>query len=376
MKVVIAIDSFKGSMSSVEAGEASRKGILRAINADVIVKPLADGGEGTTEALIEGLGGRFIEVAVVGPMGDKVIATYGILQDGVTAVMEMASASGITLVKKEMLNPWSATTFGVGQMIADAMKKGCKNFIIGIGGSATTDGGTGMLMALGYEFLDCDGRAISYGIKELDRIAYINAERRLAGIEHCNFQIACDVKNPLCGGNGAVYVYGKQKGVREQDMPALDEKMKHFARITSEFVGRDYSCVDGAGAAGGLGFAFLSYLPNVQLKPGIEVVINAIGLEGELRDADIVVTGEGRLDTQTVMGKAPAGVAELAKKYGCKVIAFAGSVTEDAIVCNEKGIDAFFPIVRGATTLEEAMEKENAKRNMELAVEQVFRVIK
>lgn len=374
MKAVIAIDSLKGSLTSMEAGNAAKEGVLRAVpDAEVVVKPLADGGEGTTEALIAGLGGSFIKTKVTGPLGQVVMATYGILEDN-TAVMEMAEAAGITLVKREELNPQKATTYGVGQMIADAVKRGCRNFLIGIGGSATTDGGVGMLQALGCEFLDCERKEIGYGIESLDKIVTIRTEHLLPELSDCRFQIACDVKNPLYGKNGAVYVFGSQKGVKENDKVLLDKKMQHFAKKTGEFLGRDLSQADGAGAAGGLGFAFLSYLPNVELRSGIDLILHAINLETHIKEADVVVTGEGKLDFQTAMGKVPVGVAHLAKKYGKKVIAFAGSVTEDAGKCNEEGIDAFFPIVRGVTTLDEAMNKENAKRNMRLSVEQVFRI--
>lgn len=375
MKVVVAIDSFKGSISSMEAGYAAKEGILRACEADIVVKPLADGGEGTTEALIEGLGGSFVSVDVIGPLGRITTARYGIMKDGVTAVMEMAEASGITLVDHGELNPWKATTFGVGQMIADAIKRGCRNFIIGIGGSATTDGGVGMLQALGYEFLNQEGEAVSFGIGNLNTIAKINTGKRLPELDECHFQIACDVRNPLCGENGAVYIFGSQKGVREEEKEILDKKMKHYADMTNRLINKDNSQAEGAGAAGGLGFAFLSYFQNVELKPGIDIVLNAIGLEQEVADSDVVITGEGRLDGQTAMGKVPVGVAHLAKKYGNKVIAFAGGVTEDAVKCNSEGIDAFFPIVRGVITLEKAMDKETAKRNMSLAVEQVFRLL-
>ncbi len=376
MKVVIAIDSFKGSMSSMEAGNAAKEGIERACPADIVVKPLADGGEGTTEALVEGLGGEFVSIEVTGPLGAKTSARYGILGDKRTAVLEMAEASGIILVKREKLDPSRATTYGVGEMILDAVGRGCREFIIGIGGSATSEGGTGMLQALGYEFSDEDGNPIRPGIRDLDRIASITAKNVPEELKTCHFNIACDVKNPLCGENGAVYVFGPQKGVREEEKPDFDKKMKHFADKTQEFTGRDYRTAEGAGAAGGLGFAFLSYLPNVELKSGIDIVLDAIRLEQEVKDADIVITGEGRLDYQTAMGKVPVGVARLAKKYGAKVLAFAGGVTKDAGECNAAGIDAFFPIVRGVTTLDEAMVLENAKENMVLSVEQVFRALR
>ena len=375
MKVVVAMDSFKGSMSSMEAGLAAKAGIEKACQAEVVVKPLADGGEGTTEALIDGLGGRYVSVEVTGPIGEPVMARYGILPDGVTAVMEMAEAAGIVLLKEKGLAPWDATTYGVGEMILDAIERGCREFMIGIGGSATNDGGVGMLQALGYRFLDKDGQTIEHGIRGLDKIERIDAEHVSPRLKECSFHIACDVKNPLCGENGAVYVYGPQKGVREEEKACLDAKMQHYADKTAAFVGKDTCSCEGAGAAGGLGFAFLSYMDQVELKSGIDIVLEAVSLEQELSDCDIVITGEGRLDGQTAMGKAPVGVAALAKQHGAMVLAFAGSVTNDATECNNKGIDAFFPIVRGVTSLDQAMDRDTAKKNMALAVEQVFRLL-
>ena len=374
MKVIIAIDSFKGSMSSMEAGNAAKDGILNVCEADVIVKPLADGGEGTTQALVEGLGGSFEEILVTGPMGKKILAQYGILEDGKTAVMEMAEAAGIMLVE-ENLDPWKASTVGVGEMILDAVKKGCREFIIGIGGSATTEGGIGMLQALGYEYFDEKNELLEPEFESLGKIVRISGEKVLPELEKCHFQIACDVANPLCGENGAVYVFGPQKGVRKEEREFMDRQMQHYAQRTAKWKGKDLSRIAGAGAAGGLGFAFLNYLPNVELRSGIDLVLKVIELEKELTNADIVITGEGRLDQQTAMGKVPVGVARLAKQYQTKVIAFAGSVTRDAIGCHEEGIDAFFPIVRGITTLKEAMETEVAKENMRLTVEQVFRLL-
>ena len=377
MKVVVAMDSFKGSLGSYEAGQAVKEGILNACSdAEVVVKPLADGGEGTVKSLIEGLGGRCVTAEVTGPMGQRTAAKYGILADGRTAVMEMAEAAGITLVKKEDLNPWKASTTGIGEMILDAAGRGCRAFLIGIGGSATTEGGIGMLQALGYVFYDEEGKILPPAAESLGRISRISKDHVPEVLEECRFLIACDVSNPLCGENGAVCVYGPQKGVKEDEMEKLDAAMRHYAEKTAAFTGKENSRVAGAGAAGGLGFAFLSYFADAELKSGISIVLEAVGLEKEVKDADIVVTGEGRLDAQTAMGKAPAGVAKLAKQYGCRVLAFAGSVSDDAGVCNEEGIDAFFPVVRGITTLEEAMKPENAGKNIALTVEQVFRLLR
>lgn len=375
MKVVIAIDSFKGSLTSMEAGNAAALGVLRALpGAEIIVKPLADGGEGTVEALVEGLGGKTETVRVTGPLGTPVDALYGCLLDSRTAVLEMAKAAGLPLIPPGQKDPLSATSCGVGEMILDAAGRGYRNFIIGIGGSATNDGGLGMLRALGFRFLDASGQDVGEGGRALSHISRIVTDTASPLLRDCRFQVACDVTNPLCGENGATYIYGPQKGVTPATRVVLEQGMQHYARLSSLTVGRDHSSAPGAGAAGGLGFAFLSYL-NASLIPGVRLILDAIHLEDELQDADIVLTGEGRLDAQTAMGKAPAGVAELAKKYGVKVVAIAGSVTKDALACNPAGIDAFFPVVRGITTLEEAMCPENARENITDTVEQIFRLL-
>lgn len=376
MKVVIAIDSLKGSLSSMEAGYAVREGVLLAHSeAEVVVKPLADGGEGTTDSLIEGLGGERIDVTVAGPLGKPVNAYYGYLPDSHTAIMEMAAAAGITLVREDEKNPMEATTRGVGEMILDAVGRGCRNFIIGIGGSATNDGGLGMLKAFGYTFLDKDGNDVGEGGRALSEIARIETKQVCKELAECHFEIACDVNNPLCGTQGATWIYGPQKGVTDEMKEYLDAGMCHYAEVTSEKMNTDYKEYPGAGAAGGMGFAFLSYC-NAELTPGVDLILRAVELEKELKDADYVVTGEGRLDEQTAMGKAPVGVAKLAKKYHAAVLAFAGGVTDGARACNDAGIDAFFPIVRGVTTLEDAMKPSCARKNMTSAVEQVFRLLK
>lgn len=375
MKVVIAIDSLKGSLSSMEAGMAIKDGILAAKpDAEVIVKPLADGGEGTTDALIEGMNGERIDLTVTGPMHTPVDAYYGYLKDTNTAVMEMASAAGITLVPDSEKNPLLATSYGVGEMINDAIQRGCRNFIIGIGGSVTNDGGIGMLKALGVRFLDENDEDAGEGGQALAKVARIDVSGMNPLLKECHIQVACDVNNPLCGENGSTYVYGPQKGVTEDMKKTLDEAMAHFARVTSETLENDYLNTPGAGAAGGLGYAFLAYT-GAALTPGIELILDAVGLEEELSSADVVVTGEGRLDFQTAMGKGPVGVARLAKKYNAKVIAFAGSVTKEATACNKEGIDAFFPILRSVCTLAEAMDPVAARNNMTATVEQVFRLL-
>lgn len=375
MKVVVAIDSFKGSLSSIEAGQAVKAGVLAAHpDANVIIKPLADGGEGTTDAFIEGLGGQRIDLTVTGPMGSPVSCYYGYLEKDKTAIIEMASASGITLVPAHQKNPLTASTRGVGEMILHALEKGCRHFIIGIGGSATNDAGIGMLKALGYSFLDEQGLDVGEGAQALGKVASIDAKNRHPLLNNCQFRIACDVTNPLCGENGATYIYGPQKGVTEAQKESLDQDMAHFADVTETTLNCAFKNYPGAGAAGGLGFAFLSYL-HASLSPGVELILDAINLSDALNGADIVVTGEGQLDRQTAMGKAPVGVAKLAKAHGAKVLAFSGSVTKEAVACNQAGIDAFFPILRRIVTLEEAMDPSTARSNMTASVEQVFRLL-
>lgn len=284
----------------------------------------------------------------------------------------MATAAGITL--SDQKNPATATTYGVGELILHAISRGIRNFIIGIGGSATNDGGVGMLKALGYQFVDKNGKDAGEGGQALAKIASVKISNQKKLLSECNFRIACDVTNPLCGLQGATYIYGPQKGVTPEMLPVLDAGMKNYAEVTAKITGKDNQNAAGAGAAGGLGFAFLNYLDG-ELTPGIQLILEAVHVEDEMKDADVVVTGEGRLDRQTAMGKAPVGVAKLGKKYGAKTIAFAGSVTKEAGACNEAGIDAFFPIVRGISTLEEAMNPETAKANMTAAAEQVFRLL-
>ncbi len=376
MKVVIAIDSFKGSLSTFQAGNAIKDGIKKVYSdSEVKVSPLADGGEGTVEAIIGAMNGRLESISVCGPLGDTVRADYGIIPESKTAIMEMASAAGITLIDAEKRNPLYATTYGVGEMIADAAKKGCREFIVGIGGSATNDGGTGMLAALGIEFLDKNGEPIKSGAQGLKDLAEIRTDKLMPEVKESHFCIACDVKNILCGESGCSAVYGPQKGADEKMIKDMDGWLKNYAALTKTVNPKADENYPGTGAAGGLGFAFLSYL-NSELKSGIDIVIEATRLEEYVKDADIVVTGEGRLDGQSYMGKAPIGVAKLAKKYGKRVIAFSGCVTEDAVTCNDHGIDAFFPILREPCTLQDAMDTDNAYRNLKNTAEQVFRLIK
>lgn len=339
MRVLIAIDSFKGSLSSMQAGRAVAEGIRQAIGAaQCVVRPLADGGEGTVEALREGLGGEECKVIVQGPMGVPTEAKYALAGD--LAVMEMAQAAGLALVPLEERNPMKASTYGVGEMILDAVDRGARRFVIGIGGSATNDAGRGMLEALG--------------------------RRKLPELE---FSVACDVKNPLCGPEGASAVFGPQKGATPEMVKLLDARLSTFAAEMG-----DPGLTPGDGAAGGLGYAFRRCL-GARLEPGVDLVLRTLKLEEEIVQADLVVTGEGRLDAQTAMGKAPFGVSMLAKRHGKRVIAFSGCIGQGAEILNEKGIDAFFPILREVSTLEKALDPVVAAANLTATAEQVFRLL-
>ena len=376
MRVAVAIDSFKGSLTSLQAGEAVREAILRVDPAAAVdVRPLADGGEGTVEALCAGLDGRVTEVTVTGPLGDPVTARYGILPDGVTAVVEMSAASGITLVPPDRRDPLLTTTFGVGELLRDAIDRGCRQFLVGIGGSATNDGGVGMLQALGFTFADVNGDPISPGARGLAALRRISDEGVLPALRECRFRVACDVTNPLCGETGCSAVFAPQKGGTPATIPQMDAWLARYVALAAEIAPAADPTYPGAGAAGGMGFAFMTFT-NAVLDSGVRIILEETHLEDYIRQADLVVTGEGRLDGQTVMGKAPIGVAALAKKYGKPVIGFSGCVTDDALACNAHGIDAFFPILRAPCTLEEAMEPATAAHNLTQTAYQVFRLLK
>lgn len=375
MKVTVAIDSLKGSLTSMEAGEAIKSGICRVYpQAEVNVRPLADGGEGTAYALTTGMGGEWITMEATGPLGQPVSCSYGIIRDSKTAIIEMSAAAGITLVSEAERNPMNTTTYGVGEMIVDAVRRGCRRFIVGIGGSATNDGGIGMLQALGYGMLTKEGKQVPFGAKGLSVLEQITEEHVIPELAECSFKIACDVTNTLCGEQGCSAVYGPQKGADSTMIMQMDKWLAYYTALAKEKYPKANMKQAGTGAAGGLGFAFLTFT-NAVLESGIKIVLDETRLSEYIKDSDIVITGEGRLDGQTVMGKAPIGVARIAKEYGKPVLAFSGCVTKDATACNEAGIDAFFPILRGVISLEEAMKAENAAANMSDTVEQAFRLI-
>mgnify|MGYP000943961273 FL=1 len=370
MKVLVAIDSFKGSLSSLEAGNAVKSGIEK-LGCEVLVKPIADGGEGSVEALADALKARFMDVIVANPLGEKTPARYAL--KGELGILEMASASGLPLIEKSRRNPLKTSTYGFGEMIAHAIAHGARKFIIGIGGSATNDAGMGMLRALGFKFKDANGAELAGVGEDLIKLATIDCTSVLPHLKECEFLIACDVDNPLFGENGAAYIYAPQKGADAAMVKQLDAGLINFASVVSKHLGRELWNSPGAGAAGGLGFGFVSFL-NATLKPGIDIITEEIGLDRDMKDAELVITGEGRLDFQSSMGKTPCGVAKIAASYGVPVIALAGGISPCAGGCNERGIGAFFCILNEPMSLERAMEKETATQNLARVAEQAVRL--
>lgn len=374
MKVVVAIDSFKGSLTSIDAGQAVAEGIRKVDTiAQVEVRPLADGGEGTVDALTFGMGGRIRRMKAVGPAGNVTDCCYGVIESRKMAIIEISSAAGLTLVSDEEKNPLHTTTYGVGEMIKDAIRIGCRHFVIGLGGSATNDGGVGMLQALGYDFRDKAGKPIPKGAEGLAKLESISFENVIPELKECNFRVACDVENPLCGDRGCSAVYGPQKGASGEMITEMDGWLSGYAQKVREVVPESDPEFPGTGAAGGLGFAFRSFT-NAVLESGISIVLDETLMEDAICDADLVITGEGRLDGQTAMGKAPMGVAHLAKKHNIPVVALAGIVTKDAEVCNRNGIDAYFSILQKVSTLEEAMDSATAYENLKRTAEQIYRL--
>lgn len=371
--IVLAPDSFKESMTAKEVCEAMERGIRKA-NSQIrcIHVPMADGGEGTMQSLVDATGGRVYSKEVVGPLGNNVVAEYGILGNGEIGVIEMASASGIHLVDSEKRNPLITTTFGTGQLIKACLDKGVKKLLIGIGGSATNDGGAGFIQALGGRLLDENGDDLSYGGGALAKLHTIDLSNLDERLKYVSVEVACDVNNPLCGKEGASYVFGPQKGATREMIEILDQNLSHYAEVIKEKLGKDVISKAGAGAAGGLGAGLMAFL-DVKLKSGIEMVIEYANLEEKVRDADMVWTGEGSIDFQTQYGKTPLGVAMIAKKYNKPVIALAGRVGNDIDVLYDKGIDAIFGIMRGVTSIEEALVK--GPENVEKTSENIIRLL-
>lgn len=373
-KIIIASDSFKGSLTSGEVAESIAAAIHEVLpTCEVIKVPVADGGEGTVEALITALHGKSVDCIVHDPLMNLINATYSIADDGKTAIIEMASASGITLLPLEKHNPWLTTTYGTGELIKDALLKGCTNFLIGIGGSATNDAGTGMLQALGYVFYDFNHKQLGLGGRILEQIGYIDPSNALPQLQDARFTIACDVSNPFSGKDGAAYIFAPQKGADKQMVKKLDAGLKHFASIIKEQLSKDIDSIPGAGAAGGLGGAFLAFLPST-LKSGIQMVLDTIEFERIIFGADLIFTGEGKLDEQTVKGKTPAGVLKVARRHNIPVIALGGNI-QNADLLNDYGFQAVFPILPAPVSLEKAMEKKYAKENIRKTVKQIVRTL-
>jgi len=374
MKIVIAPDSFKGSLTALQVSDAVEQGFKRIFpNAPIEKVPMADGGEGTVQSLVDATGGQLLTESVTDPLGGRVEANYGILGDGVTAVIEMAAASGLPLVPLDKRNPMLTTTYGTGELIKAALERGCRKFIIGIGGSATTDGGAGVAQALGVKLLDASGKDIAFGgigLSNLTKIDISTIDERIAETETV---VACDVDNPLTGPRGAARVYGPQKGATPEQVELLDKYLGHFADIVKRDLGKDVKETPGAGAAGGLGAGLMAFL-NAELKSGIDIVIEASNLRERMKGADLVVTGEGQLDEQTAYGKTPTGVSRVAEEMGIPVLAIAGGIKPGAETSYEEGIDAMMSIAPGPISLEEAIKR--ASELVADTAERAARIIK
>jgi len=373
MRIVVAPDSFKGSISAKQAADSIKAGILKvSSDVDVVCVPMADGGEGTVQSMVDATDGEIVYVKVKGPLLQEVDSFYGVLGDGKTAVIEMAAASGLPLLKEEQRNPLQTTTFGTGELILHALDRGCRKIIMGIGGSATNDAGQGMAKALGVRFLDEHGEDIGFGGGCLSKLATIDVSNIDKRIKECEFTLACDVENQLCGTNGATYVFGPQKGANGKMMPFLDENLKHFSNILKKDLDIDIANTPGSGAAGGLGGGALAFL-NATLSKGAEIVINSVKLDEAVKDADFVITGEGRMDFQTQYGKTPIAVAKVARKYDVPCIALVGQIGTGTECLFDLGIVSMFSIAEGPSTYEFCVD--NAAELLQKVAERVARLI-
>jgi glycerate kinase len=363
-KIVVASDSFKGSLSSLEVADAAAKAINECIPGCCVEKvEVADGGEGTMEALHRTLGGVKVAVEVCDPLGRAITASYVKLADGVTAVLEMAVASGLPLLAPQERNPMKTSTYGTGQMIADALRKGCRKFLIGIGGSATNDAGMGMLEALGVRFLDAEGNLLHGSGESLEKVEDIDLSGVCAGLAESEFIIACDVDAPLYGPKGAACVFAPQKGADAEMVAMLNDGLEHFSSVIRRVTGKDVSDIPGAGAAGGLGGGFVAFL-HARLERGIEMVLDAISFDERIRGASLIITGEGRVDFQTLTGKTPYGILKRARRQGIPVVAIGGSVALGEIEASEAGFAGVYAVTPSDMPLEEAMKPETAVRNI------------
>lgn len=358
MKIVVAPDSFKGSLTAVEVSDAIGQGVREIFpEAEIVKIPMADGGDGTVQCLVNATGGEILREKVTDPLGDEVWASYGTLGDKKTAVIEMAEASGLTLVPENRRNPLITTTYGTGQLIKAGLDRGCRKMIIGIGGSATNDGGAGMVQALGVKLLDKDGEDVGFGGGELKKVFRIDTKYLDNRLSETKVLIASDVSNPLCGPKGAARVYGPQKGATLEMIKKLDESLAYFAEIIKRDLNKDIKDIPGAGAAGGLGAGLMAFL-DAELRPGIEIIIEIVKLEQAIKNADLVITGEGKIDSQTIYGKAPIGVAKIAKKYNIPVIAVAAIIGDDADIVHKYGINTLIKISEPPMGLAEPKSKK------------------
>ncbi len=357
MKVLIATDSFKGSMTSIEVSNFLEKALKKIDKSIEIIKvPIADGGEGMVDALLEANKGKKIKIKVLGSLGKTIDSFYGISQDGKTAYIEVASAIGLYLLDENERNPLKTSTYGVGQLILDAIKRGCKNIVIGLGGSSTNDGGMGMARALGVKFLSQSGEELLGLGCDLDKVKKIDISNLDPSLKNIEFKVACDVDNPLTGRNGATHTFAKQKGASEQDILKLERGMLNYQEVIKNSLNKDVSNIKGGGAAGGLGVALITYLDG-RLEPGIQLLINETNLEEKIKDVDLVITGEGKIDNQTLHGKVPSGIAALAKKYNKKTIAIAGKVDIKKDGLKELGIYDILCITPEDQSINEAMKR-------------------
>ena len=363
-KIVVASDSFKGSLTSLEVAQSVAKAVKEAYpSCEVVEVNVADGGEGTMDALQQTLGGRKVILEVSDPLGRPVDASYVILEDGSTAVLEMSAASGLPLLAPEERNPSKTSTLGTGELIRDALDKGCRKFLVGIGGSATNDAGMGMLHALGYRFMDASGTELAPVGGSMINVASIDMSGRHPALSEAQFIVACDVKAPLYGPDGAAYVFAPQKGADNEMVEALDMGLRHFAEVSALATGCDSSSLEGSGAAGGLGYAFRQFL-GASLERGVEMVLDAIHFDELLNGADLVITGEGRVDSQTLTGKTPYGVARRALRQGIPVVAIGGSVTLDKSQTQLAGFKDVLQVTPVGMPLQEAMKPEVAAENI------------
>lgn len=374
-KTVLAIDSFKGCLTSAEAEAAAAEGVHAALpECEVIRIPVADGGEGMLDVLIAATHGKSISVQAHGPLMELREARYGISGDGQTAFIEMAAISGLPLVAPEKRNPMQTTTFGTGELIRDALQRGCRHFIIGLGGSATNDAGLGMLRALGFRFPDKTGNVSGYGGQMMGKVDSIDTSSVHPLLSGCTFTAACDVRNPFYGTDGAAYVFAPQKGADATMIEALDAGMRHLAAVIFRTTGKDISSCPGAGAAGGMGGSLSAFL-NAELKPGIQLLLEMQNFAEQIKDADLIITGEGKSDRQTVMGKVPYGILTEARKQHIPVVLIAGGI-EDTDILTRAGFHGIFSITPSPVVLEQAMQPEFARMNIRRTVEQICRIIR